>query len=834
MKKTISGIALFMCLIMLLPTFPVFAVNVNTAPKAYAFIEREETPSSYSYNGYKTYLLSDSTMKWTVPNTTEGGTNCTAVQGMNTGTTYCYVAKRNSDDTYCDITRINMNTGAKTVMDYYSSTSATSSSGCNSLGHANELCVVGINGVNYMYVATMQTGTAITRLKIDGTKLMLTGYFKLVYTDGTSVSTSAIAHIKKSGGYCYFLIKRGVTFYYCKIAETDAGGTASNPKSVTIYKMFTIDLRNAVFAKSNSSAGTYNVDEWTHQGVGYNWTEKVIYVPMWDDTAGNRNVVITYNVSDIDTMLTATADVSKILYPTKTSFMLQDTAVSSFEIESVGFRTEQGSTGDLKMYFNINCSTASKEGVFSCNYTTGSGDFTPVTDGRTLWTTKYNANGGTGSTSTTYHVYNISTKLRANGFTRTGYTFAGWYLTRKSDGKWLYFDKDGVARWYLKGSQPATSVLALYENQRTVSQLSAVNGDTVTCYAQWTPNSTGTKSYYIQYDANGGTGTMADTKIVYGTSTYISKNTFTKTGYTFTGWNVYSRANALWAYKNISDCSNKWLAVNADTTGYMRKTYPDGTPLSATTSVDCDILTFYASWTRIANGVYPSTIEQGKDFTLAGKIESDTDLYSATVCVKNSAGTVVASNKANPYTETYDISSANAAINFGSLAVGAYTLEVLIETLDTTIPTQHTLLSSAFEVIDPAKLELTETAIATGLYTLGDAYFQGFNEKITGAELKELFKYEISIVDVNGNTVADTGVIGTGYVISCAGESRTAVLTLDINCDAVISSADLITLNSAIKQTTTLKSYCAIAADADNNGTLSAADAITLKKHLAN
>lgn len=266
----------------------------------------------------------------------------------------------------------------------------------------------------------------------------------------------------------------------------------------------------------------------------------------------------------------------------------------------------------------------------------------------------------------------------------------------------------------------------------------------------------------------------------------------------------------------------------------MRKTYPDGTPLSATTSVDCDILTFYASWTRIANGVYPSTIEQGKDFTLAGKIESDTDLYSATVCVKNSAGTVVASNKANPYTETYDISSANAAINFGSLAVGAYTLEVLIETLDTTIPTQHTLLSSAFEVIDPAKLELTETAIATGLYTLGDAYFQGFNEKITGAELKELFKYEISIVDVNGNTVADTGVIGTGYVISCAGESRTAVLTLDINCDAVISSADLITLNSAIKQTTTLKSYCAIAADADNNGTLSAADAITMKKHLAN
>lgn len=835
MKKIISGVALLLCLIMVLPTFPVVAANINTDEEANAVIEQEETLSSYSYNGYKTYLVSDATFKWTTPDTTEGGASCTAVQGMNTGTTYCYVAKISSGDAYCDVTRINMDTGAKTVMNYYSSTSATSSSANNTMGHANDITVVGINSVNYMYVATMEKSTAITRLKIDGTKLMLTGYFDLVNASGTSISVSAIKGVKVSGGYAYFLLKSGNSFYNCKIPEDATGGTASNPTAINVYKIFTIDTRNAVVAKSNSSAGTYSVDDWTNQGFGYNKAEKVLYVPIWDSSAGNRNLIITYDLSStIDTWLELTANASNRVYPTKTSFMIQNTSYSTYEIESVGFRTGQGTTGDLKMYYNINCSTASAEGVYSVSYTSGSGDFTPVTDGKTLWTTKYKANGGSGTTSNTYHVYGISTKLRANAFTRTGYTFAGWYLTRKSDGKWLYFDADGGARWYTKGTQPSTSVLALYENQRSVSKLTATDGDTVTCYAQWVPNATGTTSFYIQYDANGGTGTMADTKVVYGTSTAISTNTFTKDGYIFTGWNAYRRNKAQWVYKDIAALSDKWLEVTADTTGYIRKTYSDGSTTAKATSVDQDIVTFYAAWTRIVNGVYPTTIEQGNDFTLGGTIESDTDMYSATVRVKNSAGTVVASNKANPYTDNYDISAANSAINFGSLAVGTYTLEVLIETVNTSTPTSHTLLSSAFEVINPARLELTAAAVATGLYTLGDTYFQGFGEKMAVTDFKQLFQYEISIVDVNGNAVTDTGMIGTGWVISCAGESRTTVLTLDINCDAVISSADLIALNAALKQETSLTACSSVAADADMNGTLSASDVIAMKQYMTN
>lgn len=44
------------------------------------------------------------------------------------------------------------------------------------------------------------------------------------------------------------------------------------------------------------------------------------------------------------------------------------------------------------------------------------------------------------------------------------------------------------------------------------------------------------KHYTIAYNANGGSGTMASTDMVVGTPKNLSPNTFTKTGYTFTGW----------------------------------------------------------------------------------------------------------------------------------------------------------------------------------------------------------------------------------------------------------------------------------------------------------
>lgn len=70
--------------------------------------------------------------------------------------------------------------------------------------------------------------------------------------------------------------------------------------------------------------------------------------------------------------------------------------------------------------------------IFSSTGTTGTA-YTPPT-----FTVSYNTNGGSGSTSShTGVAYNASVTLRANGFTRSNYTFAGWNTA--SDGTGTYY-----------------------------------------------------------------------------------------------------------------------------------------------------------------------------------------------------------------------------------------------------------------------------------------------------------------------------------------------------------------------------------------------------------
>ena len=104
------------------------------------------------------------------------------------------------------------------------------------------------------------------------------------------------------------------------------------------------------------------------------------------------------------------------------------------------------------------------------------------------YTIQYNANGGSGSMADTKVTYGVQHTLRANTFTRTGYTFKGWYGYRKSDGKWRYTDGTNSG-WYAEGSQPSGYYKTLWEDQRTMGgKGSEVNGDTIICYAQWSAN----------------------------------------------------------------------------------------------------------------------------------------------------------------------------------------------------------------------------------------------------------------------------------------------------------------------------------------------------------
>ena len=124
------------------------------------------------------------------------------------------------------------------------------------------------------------------------------------------------------------------------------------------------------------------------------------------------------------------------------------------------------------------------------------------------YTVKYDGNGNTGgSTASSSHTYDTAKALTANGFTKTGYTFKGW--NTKADGS-------GTA----------------YADKASVKNLTTTNGGTVTLYAQWAAN-----EYTVTYNANGGIGTMGTDTVSYGTGYVTRSNAFTRTGYTFKGWN---------------------------------------------------------------------------------------------------------------------------------------------------------------------------------------------------------------------------------------------------------------------------------------------------------
>ena len=77
--------------------------------------------------------------------------------------------------------------------------------------------------------------------------------------------------------------------------------------------------------------------------------------------------------------------------------------------------------------------------------------------------------------------------------------------------------------WYLAASQITTV------SSNATYTYGAGNG---TLVAQWTPN-----RYTVTYNPNKGSGSMSPDTVTYGTAYKTKKNTFTRTGYTFNGWN---------------------------------------------------------------------------------------------------------------------------------------------------------------------------------------------------------------------------------------------------------------------------------------------------------
>jgi len=125
--------------------------------------------------------------------------------------------------------------------------------------------------------------------------------------------------------------------------------------------------------------------------------------------------------------------------------------------------------------------------------------------GADTYTVNYDANGGEGSIADDIKIHGVDLTLSdGSGFSRTGYAFSGWNTSADGSGT----NYDAGAMYIINAGQ--------------------------TFFAKWTVN-----TYNVIYDANGGTGSIANATKTHNVDLILSDGTgFTRAGYMFSGWNT--------------------------------------------------------------------------------------------------------------------------------------------------------------------------------------------------------------------------------------------------------------------------------------------------------
>ena len=224
----------------------------------------------------------------------------------------------------------------------------------------------------------------------------------------------------------------------------------------------------------------------------------------------------------------------------------------------------------------------------------------------TAMKTLFNSNNAANNVRVQYFTSPDDTTLEANSFTSEGYEFNGW--NTQSDGKGTsYQDKASInpadlhnktlyAQWKAKDyainynlnggtnaqdnptSYMIEDSITLKEPSRTgytftswAPEGNIPKGSTgdKTFTANWTPN-----KYTVNFHSNYGTDSILTQEFTYDTSQNLTANTFTRTGYTFNGWNTDSNGTGTnytdgQSVTNLSDQNNaiinlyaKWQVIN--------------------------------------------------------------------------------------------------------------------------------------------------------------------------------------------------------------------------------------------------------------------------------
>jgi len=212
------------------------------------------------------------------------------------------------------------------------------------------------------------------------------------------------------------------------------------------------------------------------------------------------------------------------------------------------------------------------------------------------YTVEYNSNipiGASGvivgSTANSSHIYNSSAVLTANGYSLTGWRFNGWNTVANGSG-------------------------TNYVDGETIINLSSIDSDIVTLYAQWIPN-----AYTVAYNANKPSGASAQvlgamdtTSHTYDTVSALRVNAFQLEGWAFAGWNTVSNGGGT--------------------------IYSDTANVSVLTSAHNGTVTLYAQWTaNTYTVVYHNNRPNDASGAVSGTMNNSTHTYDTPSALRSNA-----------------------------------------------------------------------------------------------------------------------------------------------------------------------------------------------------
>lgn len=407
-------------------------------------------------------------------------------------------------------------------------------------------------------------------------------------------------------GYLYMSFTAAVTNYSWKSLGSGTAGSVSfslSNKQVGYY-LYTPTQAGTITIYTTGSYDTYG-------GIGVNGNLSL----SSDSSATGGSIVSGYTARNDDDGTDNNFQVSSISLSANTTYRiyvhqysgssasgtLYMTFTAAPTTYTITFNANGGSGAPSAMTCNIGSSITipttkpTRSGYIFLGWGTGTASAWPPTGAivggtytpdatRTLYaiwgyTLTVNPNGGTmisgsdssGSTATTSSYSTIGfTKTSTYGrwlgnFTgsryiytatgnycqpiRTGYTFNGWTVT-SGNGSVLY-NAPGENFYSFYNNDNYNSIAHsgnTYGYYYYINNESSPTHSTIT--AQWTAH-----TYYVRYNANGGSGTMNNSTHTYDVAKTLTSNAFTKTGYTFLGWSTSSTATSA-TYTNQQSVSN--------------------------------------------------------------------------------------------------------------------------------------------------------------------------------------------------------------------------------------------------------------------------------------